>query len=82
MGQVHRSAKELRWAIGSMARSYVRHALQCKLHRAQANEAEPPLDQWPSRENEPDPEGCDRQALSLGDPRSAQRASPDLPDGL
>ena len=34
---------------------YVRHALRCERHRAQADQAQSSLDQWSGREDEPNP---------------------------
>lgn len=58
-----------------MARPYVRHALRCKRDRAQADQAEPSLDQWPGRTNEPDPQGGNHSTIPLWHARSTQSSS-------
>ena len=56
----------------------VRPDLRGPRHRAPPDQAQPSLDEWPSRANEPDDQGRHGQALPLRQPRAAERTPRDL----
>src|SRR5215211_4516562 len=58
--------------------SCLRIRLRPERHRAPAHQALSPVDQWPSRADEPDHQGRDRPALLLREPRPAPGAPPTL----
>jgi hypothetical protein len=58
---------------GNVARSSARSRLPPAQHRASAHQAEPSLDQWPGRKDEPHPQRRDCAALLLRNPRPLAR---------
>lgn len=62
---VHLSAALCRRSNRTPHDTHVRHAMPGKRHRASPDKGEASVDQWPGGKNEPDHQGCHRQALPL-----------------
>lgn len=65
-------------ADGALSPAHVRSGLPRAWDRPLSDQAQPSLDQWPSRADEPDSEGRDRQTVPLRQPSTA----PTAPGGI
>ena len=79
---VRQHALKARRTDSSLSIAYVRPRLPRARYRAPPHQATSPMDQRPSRTNEPHAQGSHRPALSLRNPSAAQRAPPSLPQRI